>query len=120
MRLLYLALPALLLAGGPTAAQAPRPEQRLQGELLMGGATLVDPPPGEPRDSHAYFTITGEPARRLFNAMRAPVALDVCESGFRMRQQGGLTCRMGPRGREPSCAFSIDLRSGGFGPGRPC
>lgn len=110
---------ALLLPGGTAMAQAPRPE-RLQGEMLIGGATLVDPPRTEPRDSHAYFTITGEAARRLYNAMRAPVTLDACESGFRLRQQGGLSCRIGPRGREPSCGFSIDLQGGGLGAGRPC
>ena len=108
-----------LLMAGPALAQSQRPGP-LQGDMLIAGATLVDPPPGESRESHAYFTVTGDAARRLYNTLRAPVALDACEPGFRMRRQGGLTCRIGPRGREPSCAFSIDLRSGVVGPGRPC
>lgn len=112
-------LSILAVAALPAAAQAPRPE-RLQGEVLIGGATLVDPPPGEARDSHAYFSITGAAARRLFDAMRGPIRAEGCEPGQRSRRQGPLACSLGPRRQDASCSFAIDLRSGALAPGLPC
>ena len=100
-------------------AQPARPD-RLAGELLIGGATLVDPPPGEARDSHAYFSITGAAARRLFDSMRGPQTADACEPGQRVRRQGPLRCIIGPRRQDVSCSFAIDLRSGSLAPGLPC
>jgi len=34
---------------------------RLAGEMFIAGATLVDPPPGEAADTHAYFSLPAPP-----------------------------------------------------------
>ena len=110
---------AALGGAGEGLAQTARPD-RLQGELLLGGATLVDPPPDEPRDSHAYFAVTGAAARRLYEAMRGAARAEGCEAGQRLRRQGHLTCTIGSRRQDANCSFAIDLRNGAMAPGLPC
>lgn len=110
---------AAALVATPALAQPARPD-RLQGEVFLGGATLVDPPPGEARDSHAYFTVTGAAARRLYDAMGGTAERNLCEPRLRSRRQGSLTCSIGPQAADTSCSFGVDLRRGGLAAGPPC
>jgi hypothetical protein len=112
-------LVALLLGATPAAAQGLTTE-RLTGEALFGGATLIDPPPGEPAGTHAYLTITGAAARRMFNAMSGPVRSDACQTGWRTKRAGNLTCSLGRRASEAQCDIALILARGELAPGRPC
>lgn len=118
---MYLRTMALIasLALNPAAAQNLITE-RLTGEALFGGATLVDPPPGEPTGTHAYLTITGAAARRMFNAMPGPVRGDACQAGWRMKRAGQLTCSLGRRASEAQCDVALLLARGELTAGRPC
>lgn len=107
-----------LLAATPATAEVETPSP-LRGELFVAGVTTVDPPPGEARDSHAYVTLTGPGAKRLYQAMKAKDEPDLCQSG-RMRRRGDLACRMGRGGRDYSCSFGLDLGRGALAPGSAC
>ncbi|MDB5416514.1 MAG: hypothetical protein JWR10_4849 [Rubritepida sp.] len=119
MNIVVSALIAVLLTTNLAVAQTPVTE-RLAGEVLFGGATLVDPPPGEAAGTHAYLTITGAAARRMFNAMSGPIRGDSCQAGWRTKRAGSLTCSLGRRASEAQCDLAVLLARGELAPGRPC
>lgn len=107
-----------ILAGDPAVGQDTTP---LTGEMLVGGATLVDPPPDEARSSHAYLTVTGPAALRLYRGMPAREEDDLCRGdGHKRRRAGTLSCSIDASGRVAVCDFAVDLRSGAMADGRPC
>lgn len=107
----------LFTAMGPTAAQQ---VTALRGEMFLAGKTPVDPPPDEPKNSHAYVTLTGPAALRMYRAMRTKEEANVCEEGKRIKRAGPLTCSISANGRDASCDFSVDLIKGALADGRPC
>jgi hypothetical protein len=115
-----------LLAVGIAAGLHGRPAMgqdvvRLNGEMFIGGATLVDPPPGEAKNTHAYLTVTGPAALRLYRGMTAKEEDDLCRGdGHKVRRAGALSCSIAAGGREAVCDFGVDLRSGTLAGGRPC
>jgi hypothetical protein len=109
----------VLLSPAFAAGDMQNPD-RLRGEMFIAGRTLVDPPPEERRNTHAYLTVTGEAARRLFNTMTAPATADLCQPGRRMKSAGHLRCSVGTKPAEAQCDFSIDLSNGMLGAGLVC
>jgi hypothetical protein len=92
----------------------------LRGEMFMAGKTPIDPPSTEPKGSHAYMTVTGAAALRMYRQMRAKAEPNLCEEGKTMKRSGPLACSLSANGREASCDFSIDLHKGRLDDGRPC
>jgi hypothetical protein len=92
----------------------------LRGEVFISGKTPVDPPPEEPKNSHAYMTISGPAALRMYRAMPAKDETNHCEPGKRMKRAGSLTCGVTRDGRSATCDFSVDLINGALAGGRPC
>jgi hypothetical protein len=116
---LSIAVIALVLLASPHAA--PGQPLPLRGDMFVAGATVVDAPPNEPRDSHAYFSVHGAAALRMYRIMRGRAEDDLCRGNRRkIKRAGALSCSAGPGGREATCAFSIDLRSGRAAGGAPC
>lgn len=105
------------LLAGTCFAQEP---VQLGGKLFIGGKTPVDPPPDEPKNSHAYMTVSGPAALRMYRAMTAKDEPNLCESGKRIKRAGPLSCSLSRDGRAASCDFSVDLRKGALDEGRPC
>lgn len=93
---------------------------QLRGEVFIAGKTPVDPPPEEPKNSHAYMTVSGQAALRMYRAMRAKEEPNLCETGKRMKRAGALTCSLSRDGRAAACDFSVDLLNGVLDNGRPC
>ena len=91
----------------------------VRGELFLAGKTPVDPPPDEARNSHAYLTITGPAAMRMYRAMKAPEEKNECLPG-KLKNAGSLSCALSADGRSATCDFSIDLTRGTLEDGRPC
>ena len=104
------------VAGGCHAQEA----SPLRGEIFIAGRTAVDPPPEEPKNSHAYMTVTGAAALRMYRAMRAKEEPNFCEEGERMKRAGALLCSLSRDGRTASCDFAVDLLNGALDAGRPC
>jgi hypothetical protein len=60
----------------------------LSGELFVAGRTAIDPPAREPKNSHAYFTVEGDAARRMFTSMRSKEEKDLCRGeGWKLKQR---------------------------------
>jgi hypothetical protein len=109
----------VLLSPAFAAGDMQNPD-RLRGEMFIAGKTLVDPPVDEKRDTHAYMTVSGEAARRLFNTMKAPAQADLCQPGRRLKSAGHLRCSVGAKAADAKCDFSVDLASGTLGAGLVC
>jgi hypothetical protein len=93
----------------------------LSGEMFIGGADLVDPPSGVAKNTHAYLTVTGPAALRLYRNMPAQEEDDLCRGdGHKLRRAGSLSCSITVGGQEAVCDFGVDLRSGRLAGGRPC
>ena len=117
----FTALALVLIASFPAGGRAEMTAvEGLAGEAFLGGATLIDPPAGEAANTHAYLTIVGLFARRMFNALQGPVGTASCESGWRVKRAGALTCAAGRRPSEARCSFAIALRQGVMAAGPPC
>ena len=106
-----------LLAAGASFAQEP---SQLRGEVFIAGKTPIDPPPEEPKNSHAYMTVTGPAALRMYRAMTAKDEANLCETGKRLKRAGPLSCSLSRDGRSASCDFSVNLLDGKLDDGRPC
>lgn len=110
---------ALAILPGPLAMG--QDAVRLSGEMFVGGATLVDPPPGEARNTHAYLTVTGPAALRLYRTLTGPEEDDLCRGeGHKMKRAGTLSCSIVAGGQQAVCDFAVELRSGTLAAGRPC
>ena len=93
---------------------------KLTGELFIAGKTPLDPPPEEPKNTHAYVTIDGAAAMQMYRSMRAKPEKDLCREGNTMKSAGPLTCSLTPSGRGATCDYAIDLVNGALADGRPC
>ena len=110
----------LTLLALSTAAVLAIDTSPLEGELFIAGKTPVDPPRNEPKNTHGYVTITGPAAMRMYQAMRGKAADDLCQSGYKVKRAGKLSCSLGEGGKKAACDFSIDLIRGTLADGRPC
>jgi hypothetical protein len=108
-----------LLAPLPSGASA-QEAVPVKGEVFLAGKTPIDPPPGEPKNSHAYVTLTGPGALRMYRAMTAKEEKNLCEEGKTLKRAGPLACSLSRNGRSASCDFSIDLLKGALDEGQPC
>jgi len=94
---------------------------RLNGEFFVAGRHAVDPPRREPTNSHAYFTIEGYAALRMFTNMRSKEEKDLCRGeGWRLKRAGNLYCSLAANGKDAACDFSIDMFEGSLASGKPC
>lgn len=112
-----LLLLAMLVLAGPALAQDAVP---LKGNVFIAGKTPVDPPPNEPKNSHAYMTVTGPAALRIYRAMRGKEEKDACEEGTRIKRAGPLSCSLARNGKDATCDFSLDMIKGALDQGRAC
>ena len=116
---LALALPVLLAPAVHAAGDMQHPD-RLRGEMFIAGATLVDPPTDEKRDTHAYLTISGDAARRLYNTLKVPAKADACLPGRRLKSVGHVSCSVGAKASDARCDFGLNLADGTIAPGLVC
>ncbi len=87
---------------------------------MIGGRTLIDPPPDEAKNSHAYVTVTGPAALQIYRNMRAKAQKDDCRDGNTIKEAGQLSCSLARNGKAATCDFAIDLVKGVLDGGRPC
>lgn len=106
-----------LLGSGAALAQETSP---LRGEVFVAGKTPNDPPKDEQKNTHAYVTITGPAALRMYRSMRAREEENACETGKKMKRAGTLLCSITVDRKNASCDFSVDLIKGALDDGRPC
>lgn len=105
------------LVAAPGDMQHP---DRLSGAMFIAGARLVDPPPDEKSNTHAYLTLTGVAARRMYQSLDASAKADLCVPGRRSKTVGAVQCSVDGKGGDAQCAFALDLRTGAVVPGTVC
>lgn len=112
----------LLLAALSTSRVAAQTDESiLTGSYAVSGATLVDPPPEEPRDTHLRLHLTGAAARDLFAALKTEAEYDAClDDGSHRKRLGGTVCTRDPAGRTFECSLSIELSTQTVLPGAAC
>ena len=120
-------LPRLLIATVAIVIGIPSPDgfaqdaSAIKGVLHIAGKTPVDPPPNEPKRTHAYLTIQGRGAVDMYRAMRARPANDVCRGeGWTIKRAGPLTCALARDGKEAECDFAIEVATGRLATGNAC
>jgi hypothetical protein len=110
------AVAALVAVLAPVCFVTPAPAQEavaLSGELFVAGRTAIDPPAREPKNSHAYFTVEGDAARRMFTSMRSKEEKDLCRGeGWKLKRAGNLYCSVAANGKDAACDFSVDIGAG--------
>lgn len=93
----------------------------LAGLLEIRGATIVDAPPEEPRDTHAAVVLRGDGARLLYEALKVEPTKDECFSDGSLRKQiGGIKCVRLATDQTYECDFAINLREQKIEVGRVC
>jgi len=98
-----------------------RDARRLVGSYHWRGATIVDPPPGEPRDTHLVLELEGSPARELYERLGTTPVRDAClDDGSLTRQRNALRCTRHPEPGRYTCDFALDARSGRLASGQAC
>jgi hypothetical protein len=93
---------------------------QLRGELFIAGEQVVDPMPKSPKNSHAYFTVKGPAALRMYRNMQVREINDLCLPGRKLKHVGSLSCSLAANGREAFCDFSVNLWKGELAGGQPC
>jgi hypothetical protein len=96
-------------------------EAPLRGTYFLAGKTLVDPPPGESRDSHLYMELTGNGARDLYARMKTRPMEDPCGNrGDTLKTLGAIQCGRDARGKDYRCWLGIDMAGQRVVNGRVC
>jgi len=113
--------PTLLLLLALSAASLAADSQNLTGSFSIGGATLIDPPADEPRNSHIYFEITGKAAERIYQMIKSEPMLDLClDDGAMTKFADKVQCQAHPDKGEYACFFSLDVNANTIGEGVAC
>lgn len=90
------------------------PHSRLSGVYRLYGGSLADPTEATQKDKKVMFSLDGEAARKIFDAI-GPDRKDLCTDGsgdrVRWRDKQNLFCMRTEKG-EYSCNFGFDLRTG--------
>ena len=84
----------------------------LRGNYMLYSLGIGDPMPARRDDSKVALEITGEAARKMFDAMW-PDTHNLCTdgSGIRIREKENLSCQREKDGSH-RCSFGFDLRTG--------
>ena len=111
---------ALLAAIAIPAASQDAPRQ-LTGTYAIAGKEAIDPPPGQPTDTHLQLYLDGAAAKDLYHAMKARPVPDECiGNGARSKFQGGIACTMHGGGKAYECSLAIDIASQKLDPVYAC
>jgi hypothetical protein len=82
---------------------------KIGAQFQIIGKDALDPPPGQTKDRVALF-LSGDGAKKIYDAMPVRAVKDVCEEGLKMKTSGGLEC-WELRG-DHECRVAILLKSG--------
>jgi hypothetical protein len=95
-------IPALALAASGS----------LNGSYELGGKTPIDPPDGEPQDTHLRLFLEGGAARDLYAALDVKAIEDEClADGSMTKSLGGIACTMHADGHTFECSFAVNIKS---------
>jgi len=103
---------AILIGSLAWAAQAADNSGNLRGNYYFHGKTLIDPPPGEAKDTHLGLVLEGNVARELYRKMKVKSEPDLClDDGSRTKTQGAISCTELAKKKGWRCEFGIELET---------
>jgi len=84
----------------------------LTGKFSFIGKSLVDPPPGEPRDTHFTIYLTGDAAKALYEKMEVKPEAERCEreEGVVSKYIQDMQCRYTAKANKYECFFAINVK----------
>lgn len=91
----------------------------LEGTYAITGASVIDPVDGEASNSHIRFSLSGETAKRLYDAMKTEAVVDECTEAL-AKNIGEMQCLFYESGASYECYFSINIASQRVEYGVPC
>ncbi len=93
----------------------------LSGKFGIGGETIIDPPQNEPKNTHIYFSITGEAAKEMIFMIKSNAVRDIClDDGTVTKFAKNIQCQFDPDRNRYACYFSVGVYSNEIGPGIAC
>lgn len=93
----------------------------LEGHFMIGGATLIDPPPEEPKNTHYYLHLTGQSAQALYQMLTSQAKYDEClDDGSLSKQQGAIQCTASQDMHTYACYLAIDVERQTLATGAGC
>ena len=102
----------VLLATIAVPAASQEEARALTGTYAIAGKEAIDPPPGQPTDTHLQLFLTGDSARELYQAMKVKEVPDECIGHqARSKFQGGIACTKHAGGKEYECSLAIDIKA---------
>jgi hypothetical protein len=119
LELVFVLCALLISCGGPHPMGYPGMKP-LTGQFDITGATPVDPPANEPRNTHFRVYLTGEAARTLYESMKVRPQRSICGEDLDSFEKtiGEMMCAVSKNGTAYKCWFAIDLEkqqiSGGW------
>jgi hypothetical protein len=82
----------------------------LTGQYLVAGASVIDPPENEPKNTHLHFVLAGQAAKDLYDTIKSTPKTDSCGSkGDLVKSVGEMLCKRSAGGKEFQCWFAIDI-----------
>lgn len=82
----------------------------LSGSYRISGASVVDPPEGEARDTHLRIHLTGEAAKSLYSAMKVKPRRDQCRNdGTLIKFVKDMQCTLSANRKQYECWFAVDV-----------
>ena len=85
--------------------------KRLTGTYALSPASLIDPAPGEQKDTHLRLHLTGAAATDVYRALRSKPKRDEClDDGSLSKTQGEIMCTRHVKG-DHECWFGIELKT---------
>ncbi len=91
-------------------------------EWFITGLEQLDPPPGQPNDTHFRVELKGTAAEALWNAMKVPAKLDEC-LGVESKWIGDMHCyeqEEEPYEGKYRCEFGVNIKEGRVEGVTPC
>ena len=111
----------VLLAAFAIPAASQDGTKKLTGSYMLAGKDAVDPPPGQPQDTHLQLYLDGDAARDLYQAMKVKAMPDECIGhDAHTKFQGGIACTMHAGGKDFECSFAIDIKNQKLDPVYDC
>ena len=105
-----LAAVCLLLSCVGASAEDRDWRKSLTGAFRISGASVVDPPEGEARDTHLRIHLTGEAARALYGSMKVKPRPDECRGdGTLVKFVKDMQCTLSPNRKQHECWFAVDI-----------
>lgn len=96
----------------PRMAIAAEDYRPLDGQYRIWGKTLVDPPAGEPKDTHLYLYLKGGAAKELFESMHVGTKRDECRNdGSLTKIIGNTQCTSSSNGKVFECWLGLDIKN---------